>query len=75
MLVNSNKVIPKSIKVAKLNNNSFKKKLTFSRIRKESIERLFQRNIALSTSERLEAKEKSKEIWQVETRRLKSRIN
>jgi microcystin-dependent protein len=43
------RVIPKSISVAKLNKASFSKKLSFNRIRKQSLDALFKRKIILST--------------------------
>ena len=63
-VIKGEKIIPKNIKVAKLNKNVFKKKLTFNRIRKESFDAIFERNIQLSTIEiednvELEAKSES----------------
>jgi hypothetical protein len=49
--IKGEKVIPKSIKVAKLNKNTFRKTLTFNRIRKESFDAIFERDIQLSTFE------------------------
>jgi hypothetical protein len=49
--IKGEKVIPKSIKVAKLYKNTFRKTFTFNRIKKESFDAIFERDIQLSTFE------------------------
>ena len=49
--IKGEKVIPKSLYVAKLIKSTFKKTLTFNRIRKESFDAIFERDIQLSTFE------------------------
>ena len=48
--INGDKIVPKTLKVAKLNKASFSKSLVFSRVRKQSFDALFQRKITLSTT-------------------------
>ena len=47
--IEGERVVPKSIFVAKLNKASFSRSLVFNRIRKQSYDALFQRKITLST--------------------------